>query len=57
MGLGLDLPRFIGQLVSFLLLVAVLSHFGYRPDPARHGGAFSEDSRQRRECRTRRGWR
>lgn len=31
MGLGLDLPAFIGQLVSFLLLVAILSHFGYRP--------------------------
>ena len=31
MGLGLDLPEFIGQLVSFLILLAVLSRFGYRP--------------------------
>ena len=31
MGLGLDLPSFIGQLVSFLILLAVLSRFGYRP--------------------------
>jgi len=31
MGLGLDLPPFIGQLVSFLILLGVLSHFGYRP--------------------------
>ncbi|MBN1857323.1 MAG: F0F1 ATP synthase subunit B [Dehalococcoidia bacterium] len=31
MGIGLDLPSFIGQLVSFLLLMAILTHFGYRP--------------------------
>jgi len=31
MGLGLDLPQFIGQLVSFLILLGVLSRFGYRP--------------------------
>jgi len=31
MGLGLDLAGFIGQLVSFLILLGVLSYFGYRP--------------------------
>jgi F-type H+-transporting ATPase subunit b len=31
MGLGLDFPAFFGQLVSFLILVVVLSRFGYRP--------------------------
>ena len=31
MGLGLDLPTFIGQLVSFLVLLAVLSRFAYPP--------------------------
>ncbi len=31
MGIGLDLPMFVGQLVSFLILVAALSYFGYRP--------------------------
>lgn len=31
MGIGLDLPMFVGQLVSFLILIAALSHFGYRP--------------------------
>lgn len=31
MGIGLDLPVFIGQLVSFLILLAVLTYFGYRP--------------------------
>ena len=31
MGLGLDLPAFIGQLVSFVILVVVLSRFGYKP--------------------------
>ncbi len=31
MGLGLDLPLFIGQLVSFLILLVVLSRFGYGP--------------------------
>jgi len=31
MGLGLDLPAFIGQLVSFVILVLVLRRFGYAP--------------------------
>jgi F-type H+-transporting ATPase subunit b len=31
MGIGLDLPTFIGQLVSFLILLAVLSRYGYPP--------------------------
>jgi len=31
MGLGLDLPAFVGQLVSFLILVVLLTHFGYGP--------------------------
>ncbi len=31
MGIGLDLPTFIGQLVSFLILLAVVTRFGYRP--------------------------
>jgi F-type H+-transporting ATPase subunit b len=31
MGIGLDLPTFVGQLVSFLILLAALSYFGYRP--------------------------
>ena len=31
MGIGLDLPTFVGQLVSFLVLMAALSYFGYRP--------------------------
>ena len=31
MGLGLDLPSFLGQLVSFLVLLAVLSRFAYPP--------------------------
>jgi len=31
MGLGLDFPAFVGQLVSFLILVALLSRVGYRP--------------------------
>jgi len=31
MGIGLDLPTFLGQLVSFLILLAVLSRFGYPP--------------------------
>jgi len=31
MGLGLDLPTFIGQLVSFLILLGVLVYFGYKP--------------------------
>jgi len=31
MGIGLDLPTFIGQLVSFLVLLAVLSRFAYPP--------------------------
>lgn len=31
MGIGLDLPAFIGQLVSFLVLLFVLSRFGYPP--------------------------
>jgi F-type H+-transporting ATPase subunit b len=29
MGIGLDLPTFLGQLVSFLVLLAVLSRYGY----------------------------
>ncbi len=31
MGIGLDLPMFVGQLVSFLILLVALSYFGYRP--------------------------
>lgn len=31
MGIGLDLANFVGQLVSFLLLLAVLSRFAYPP--------------------------
>ena len=31
MGLGLDFAAFVGQLVSFLILVLLLSRFGYRP--------------------------
>ncbi len=31
MGLGLDLPTFVGQLVSFLILLAVLSRYAYPP--------------------------
>jgi F-type H+-transporting ATPase subunit b len=31
MGLGLDLPTFIGQLVSFLILLGLLVYFGYKP--------------------------
>jgi F-type H+-transporting ATPase subunit b len=31
MGLGLEFPAFVGQLVSFLILVLLLSRFGYRP--------------------------
>jgi F-type H+-transporting ATPase subunit b len=31
MGIGLDLSVFIGQLVSFLILLAVLTYFGYKP--------------------------
>ncbi len=31
MGLGLDLPTFLGQLVSFLILLGVLVYFGYKP--------------------------
>jgi len=31
MGIGLDLPTFLGQLVSFLILLAVLSRFAYPP--------------------------
>lgn len=31
MGIGLDLPAFIGQLVSFLVLLFVLSRFAYPP--------------------------
>ena len=31
MGLGLDLATFIGQLVSFLLLLGLLVYFGYKP--------------------------
>lgn len=31
MGIGLDLPTFVGQLVSFLILLVALSYFGYRP--------------------------
>ena len=30
-GLGLDLPSFIGQLVNFLLLLAVLAIFAFKP--------------------------
>jgi F-type H+-transporting ATPase subunit b len=31
MGLGLDLPTFVGQLVSFLILLGLLVYFGYKP--------------------------
>ena len=31
MGLGLDFPAFVGQLVSFLILVVLLSRVGYAP--------------------------
>lgn len=31
MGIGLDLATFIGQLVSFLILLGVLTYFGYKP--------------------------
>lgn len=31
MGIGLDLPTFVGQLVSFLILLVALSYFGYKP--------------------------
>ncbi len=31
MGLGLDLPTFIGQLVSFLILLGLLVYVGYKP--------------------------
>jgi F-type H+-transporting ATPase subunit b len=31
MGLGLDLSTFIGQLVSFLILLGLLMFFGYKP--------------------------
>ncbi|TFH37327.1 MAG: hypothetical protein E4G93_00545, partial [Dehalococcoidia bacterium] len=31
MGIGLDFPTFVGQLVSFLILLAVLSKYGYPP--------------------------
>jgi ATP synthase, F0 subunit b len=30
-GLGLDLPTFVGQLVSFLILLGLLMFFGYKP--------------------------
>jgi len=30
-GLGIDLPTFVGQLVSFLILMVVLIFVGYRP--------------------------
>jgi F-type H+-transporting ATPase subunit b len=31
MGLGLDLPTFVGQLVSFLILLGLLVFLGYKP--------------------------
>ena len=31
MGIGLDLPSFVGQLVSLLVLLVVLSRYGYPP--------------------------
>jgi F-type H+-transporting ATPase subunit b len=31
MGIGLDFPVFVGQLVSFLILLAVLARYGYPP--------------------------
>lgn len=31
MGLGLDLATFVGQLVSFLVLLGLLVYFGYKP--------------------------
>ena len=31
MGIGLDLATFIGQLVSFLILLGLLIYFGYKP--------------------------
>ncbi|MFW6102841.1 MAG: F0F1 ATP synthase subunit B [Chloroflexota bacterium] len=31
MGIGIDLATFVGQLVSFLVLLAALTYFGYRP--------------------------
>lgn len=30
-GLGLDLPTFIGQLISFILLFGLITLFGYKP--------------------------
>ena len=30
-GLGLDLPSFIGQLISFLILLGLIMTFGYKP--------------------------
>jgi F-type H+-transporting ATPase subunit b len=30
-GLGIDLPTFVGQLVSFLILLGLLVYFGYKP--------------------------
>jgi len=30
-GLGIDLPTFVGQLVSFLILLGLLIYFGYKP--------------------------
>ncbi|MDD5222491.1 MAG: F0F1 ATP synthase subunit B [bacterium] len=30
-GLGLDLPTFIGQLISFLILLGLISAFGFKP--------------------------
>jgi len=31
MGIGLDLATFVGQLVSFLILLGLLIYFGYKP--------------------------
>ena len=31
MGLGLDLATFVGQLISFLILLGLLIYFGYKP--------------------------
>jgi len=31
MGLGLDLATFLGQLVSFVILLGLLAYFGYKP--------------------------
>jgi len=54
MGIGLDLSVFIGQLVSFLILLGVLTYVGYKPlrrvldDRARRIRASVEQAEQTR---------